>query len=125
MLRRWVLTTAGFSFGGASFLAVRSFLMRPIGLRFRPRPNRRRARAWTSCGNGEWGDGEDGEWCVLLRTRGRSEIVLRRLEGDTHIFIAEIKELLEGYSPVGECAEGSLLLDLCGEGGVGDSGISL
>ena len=48
MSRRCVLTTAGFSFGAASFFALRSFLMSPSGLRFIPRWNRRRARAWTT-----------------------------------------------------------------------------
>lgn len=45
MFRKWVLTISGFSFGGASFFARRSFFTRAIGLRFRPRANRRRARA--------------------------------------------------------------------------------
>ncbi|KAI8038737.1 hypothetical protein M5D96_008645 [Drosophila gunungcola] len=44
MFLRWVLTISGFSFGGASFLALRSFLIRAIGLRFSPREKRLRAR---------------------------------------------------------------------------------
>lgn len=48
MSRRWVLTIAGFSLGPASVLAFRSFLMRPMGRRLRPRWNLLRARAWTS-----------------------------------------------------------------------------
>ena len=48
MSRRCVRTTGGFSFGCAAFLALRSFLMRAIGLRFRPREKRLRARACTS-----------------------------------------------------------------------------
>uniref|UniRef100_A0A1A9UFC3 Uncharacterized protein n=1 Tax=Glossina austeni TaxID=7395 RepID=A0A1A9UFC3_GLOAU len=39
-----VLTISGFSFGGASFLALRSFFINAIGLRFKPREKRRRAR---------------------------------------------------------------------------------
>lgn len=35
---------AGFSSGGASFFALRSFLMRANGLRFNPREKRLRAR---------------------------------------------------------------------------------
>ena len=50
MLRRWVFTTAGFSLGGASFFALRSFLIKPMGLRLSPRWNRLRARAWTTYG---------------------------------------------------------------------------
>ena len=44
MLRRWVLTTAGFSSSVASFLAARSFLSRAICFRLRPRRKRRRTR---------------------------------------------------------------------------------
>ena len=47
------------------------------------------------------------------------------LDEYTHILIAEIQELVELYSTERECAEGSLLLDLGGESGVGDGGISL
>ena len=36
MFRRCVFTTAGFSMAGASFLALRSRLIRASGLRFRP-----------------------------------------------------------------------------------------
>lgn len=42
------MTIAGFSLGPASVLAFRSFLMRPMGRRLRPRWNLLRARAWTS-----------------------------------------------------------------------------
>ena len=45
MSRKCVLTRSGFSFGLAFCLDLRSFLISPIGLRLRPRLNRRRARA--------------------------------------------------------------------------------
>lgn len=46
--RKCVRTASGFSFGLASCLAFRSFLIKPMGLRLRPRLNRRRAREWTT-----------------------------------------------------------------------------
>lgn len=48
MSRKCVFTTAGFSLGGASIFAFRSFLISASGRRLRPRWNRRRARACTN-----------------------------------------------------------------------------
>ncbi len=39
MSLRCVFTTSGFSLGGHSFFFLRSFLIRAIGFRFRPREN--------------------------------------------------------------------------------------
>jgi hypothetical protein len=54
MSRRCVLTTSGFSLGFASDLAFRSFLIKPMGLRFSPRLNRLRARACTISRSCSW-----------------------------------------------------------------------
>merc|ERR1719464_2570623 len=44
MFLRRVLTTSGFSLGGASFFFLRSFLIKAMGLRLRPRENFRLIR---------------------------------------------------------------------------------
>ena len=48
MFLKWVFTTSGFSFGGASFLAFRSFFTKAIGFLFNPLENRLLALACMS-----------------------------------------------------------------------------
>lgn len=64
---------------------------------------------------------------VLQRTElsiceyGEKNIMSR----DTHVLIAQIQELLELDTTVRESTEGSLFLELGGDGGIGNTGVSL
>lgn len=105
MSRRCVLTSAGFSLGLASCLALRSFLIRPIGLRFRPRLKRRRARACTtsrSCS-------EERSRSLFYRVRSESLSRGQLLDGEW----VDCNVLLELNAAIGELPELSLLLELC------------
>lgn len=59
---------------------------------------------------------------IPQRTKCSLESESCRFRGDvhTHLFIAQIQELVEFNSTVGERTERPLLLELSGEGGVGD-----
>lgn len=74
MLRKCDLTIAGFSFGGASFLALRNFLIKAIGLRFNPREKRLRARLCISSTN--WSLQKKYEDIVKINTRYTLEIYI-------------------------------------------------
>lgn len=77
MLRKWVLTTAGFSSGGASFLALRNFLIKANGLRFNPREYRRRARLCINSTN----------WSLNRQNAGgeREKIAFKLVDGSTFL----------------------------------------
>lgn len=60
-----------------------------------------------------------GNVSLDVRLVGKSEKL------KTHIFIAQIQELFKLDSTVGEGTEGSLLLEVGGDLGVGNGGISL
>jgi hypothetical protein len=48
-----------------------------------------------------------------------------RYKEETHVFVAQVQEFLKLNSTVRECAEGTLLLEVSGDLGVGYRGVSL
>lgn len=99
MFRKCVLTRSGFSLGFASCLDLRSFLISLRGARFRPRLNRRRARA-----------------CTTSRSCSdeRSSSLNRPSQQKSKWRDGSIMDILvEVNTTIGKLSERSLLLKLC------------
>jgi len=94
-------------------VAFRSFLIRPIGLRLRPRLNRRRARACFDIaqlfGGGRGVCRNVGIGSIRMAHRRKVESWRRQIRRE----MSRDGVLVEVDTTVGKLAEGSLLLELC------------